>query len=107
MAAERTPRQQVTWPQLKQGTLKADHSYFAITDSKDIVINYQPGTAEELLYLEPSAAAYPSTPDVLEYVLEWQSSESITEPGDQAIVKCELQGTELSPRVYRYVVKAR
>lgn len=48
MTASRVPMGQRTYTQLTKNTARGDHGWFAITDDGHVVVNFEPGTTEEI-----------------------------------------------------------
>lgn len=117
--AMRQPLIQKTLSALKNNTLVKDHGYFAvdyITDPKNptIVLNYNPGTTDEL-YLkipqeENSVDPLPKT-YYESFKLSWQSKVPSDTTGNSVVVQCQLNreaGIDpgITPKVYSYSIRA-
>ncbi len=114
MVASREPMIQRTYTQLTKGTPVADHTYFAVTSDRHVVVNFEPSTTEDVytygLRRGPGGTVTAdSWPE--EFWLQYQYINEQAEPVRKVLVRAILNRASsvdggVSPRIHEYHLRA-
>mgnify|MGYP007031240239 CR=1 FL=1 len=113
MIASREPLFQRTYIQLAKNTPKGDHGYFAITSEGYVVVNFEPGSTEEIYTYgyrlnESNTYELDSWPEY--WTLDYSYKTEEATPVEKILVKAILRrgtGTDggVTPKVHEYHIR--
>lgn len=113
MTASREPMFQRTYTQLSKGTPKGDHNYFSITSDGYVVVNFEPGTTEEIYsygYRRNAAQTFVLDTWPEDWYLEYSYETDVADPVEAILLRALLSrgvGTDggVTPKLHEYHIR--